>query len=33
MFDEDAIERVAAERREWEASELQRFMERQPETR
>ncbi|HEY3067778.1 MAG TPA: methylmalonyl-CoA mutase family protein [Methylomirabilota bacterium] len=33
MSDEDAIERVAAQRREWEAEELRRFVERQPEAR
>jgi methylmalonyl-CoA mutase cobalamin-binding domain/chain len=33
MFDEDAVERAAAQRREWEAGELRRFVERQPEAR
>ena len=33
MFDPDAIERVAAARRAWEADELRQFLERQPESR
>ena len=33
MFDPDAIERVAAARRAWEADELRQFLERQPEPR
>src|SRR5262245_21513625 len=31
MFDKDAIARAAAQRREWEATELQEFLKRQPE--
>jgi len=33
MLDPDAIERVAAARRAWEADELRQFLERQPESR
>jgi methylmalonyl-CoA mutase N-terminal domain/subunit len=33
MFDRDALERVAAQRREWEARELAEFLARQPESR
>jgi methylmalonyl-CoA mutase cobalamin-binding domain/chain len=33
MFDRQAIERLAAERRDWEARELREFLERQPEGR
>ena len=33
MFDRDAIERMAAMRRDWEAGELRVFLERQPEAR
>jgi methylmalonyl-CoA mutase cobalamin-binding domain/chain len=33
MFDDDAIERIRAARNQWEANELQRFIERQPESR
>jgi len=33
MFDRDAIARAAALRRDWEANELQAFLERQPESR
>ncbi len=33
MFDRDAIDRIAATRRDWEANELRRFLERQPESR
>jgi methylmalonyl-CoA mutase cobalamin-binding domain/chain len=33
MFDPDAIERIAAERRQWEQQELADFLARQPETR
>jgi len=33
MFDRDAIERIAAERRDWEARELAEFLARQPEGR
>jgi 2-hydroxyisobutanoyl-CoA mutase large subunit len=33
MFDRDALERIAALRRDWEANELKVFLERQPEAR
>ncbi|OFW40454.1 MAG: methylmalonyl-CoA mutase [Acidobacteria bacterium RIFCSPLOWO2_12_FULL_60_22] len=33
MFDPEAIRRIAARRRDWEARELQEFMQRQPEAR
>jgi methylmalonyl-CoA mutase N-terminal domain/subunit len=33
MFDRDAIDRIAAMRRDWEANELRQFLERQPESR
>ncbi len=33
MFDPDAIGRIEAERRDWEATELRAFLERQPEAR
>ncbi|MBI4636757.1 MAG: methylmalonyl-CoA mutase family protein [Candidatus Rokubacteria bacterium] len=33
MFDREAIERIAALRRQWEANELHEFLERQPEAR
>src|SRR2546422_11752342 len=33
MFDPDAIERMRAMQRDWEANELREFLERQPESR
>src|SRR2546422_11544035 len=33
MFDADAIERIKAMRRDWEANELREFLARQPESR
>jgi methylmalonyl-CoA mutase N-terminal domain/subunit len=33
MFDRDAIDRIAAMRRDWEANELRQFLEHQPESR
>ena len=33
MFDRDAIDRITAMRRDWEANELRQFLERQPESR
>ena len=33
MFDPEALERMAARRRAWEAEELKAFLERQPESR